>query len=186
MTGPVISPDGKFSWDGSSWVPIDNRKESQTIEIRDSAIAGDVNLTQNISTTPSISCQNCGAVGNIQLIPCDNANTKVACQNKICNLCKSSSYNNYCDSCKISIEEEFKENRQKEKYLLAEREKIHAQKHQIEFQKWSIKKDLEIENEREKRFLEIDKYEKSVDFRIFLIKIIFSMFLFIILLLFIF
>jgi len=64
MVDHVLSPDGKFMWTGSEWIPspptVDNQEPlpsaSQSGDIRDSVVMGDVNrqITQNITyqTTP--------------------------------------------------------------------------------------------------------------------------------------
>ena len=31
MSGPVISPDGKFLWTGNSWVPVDNSNPDNSL-----------------------------------------------------------------------------------------------------------------------------------------------------------
>ena len=47
MTDPVISPDGKWMWTGSEWIPAPPAAESVSVSMQDSVIAGDVNITQN-------------------------------------------------------------------------------------------------------------------------------------------
>ena len=47
MTDPVISPDGKWMWTGSEWIPAPPAAEPVSVSMQDSVIAGDVNITQN-------------------------------------------------------------------------------------------------------------------------------------------
>ena len=47
MTDPVISPDGKWMWTGSEWIPATPGVETALFSVQDSVIAGDVNITQN-------------------------------------------------------------------------------------------------------------------------------------------
>ena len=41
MSEPVYSPDGKFMWSGSEWIPAPP-KASQTLNMQDSVVGGDV------------------------------------------------------------------------------------------------------------------------------------------------
>ena len=41
MSEPVISPDGKFMWSGSEWIPAPP-KGNQTLNMQDSVVGGDV------------------------------------------------------------------------------------------------------------------------------------------------
>ena len=50
MTDPVISPDGKSMWTGDEWIPIPSGPSKVSVSLQDSVIAGDLNITQNIST----------------------------------------------------------------------------------------------------------------------------------------
>ncbi len=49
MTKNPISPDGKFMWTGSEWIPVPPNTSSQktSMLLQDSVIGGDVNITQN-------------------------------------------------------------------------------------------------------------------------------------------
>ena len=47
MTDPVLSPDGKWMWTGSEWIPAPPAAEPVSVSMQDSVIAGDVNITQN-------------------------------------------------------------------------------------------------------------------------------------------
>ena len=51
MSTPVISPDGKMQWDGTQWIPLNQK----TNIIQDSVVMGDlkteINYQQNFSTT---------------------------------------------------------------------------------------------------------------------------------------
>ena len=41
MSEPIYSPDGKFMWSGSEWIPAPP-KASQTLNMQDSVVGGDV------------------------------------------------------------------------------------------------------------------------------------------------
>ena len=50
MADPIISPDGKWMWAGDDWIPAPPSSESevqQNINFKDSAIGGDINITNN-------------------------------------------------------------------------------------------------------------------------------------------
>ena len=49
MSEPIFSPDGKWMWSGSEWVPAPPSTESpqsSDLVVQDSAVAGDINVTQ--------------------------------------------------------------------------------------------------------------------------------------------
>ena len=50
MTDPVISPDGKSIWTGEEWIPVPPGTGKVSVSLQDSVIAGDLNITQNISS----------------------------------------------------------------------------------------------------------------------------------------
>jgi abortive infection bacteriophage resistance protein len=50
MTDPVISPDGNLMWTGEEWIPVPPSSGKVSVSLQDSVIAGDVNITQNISS----------------------------------------------------------------------------------------------------------------------------------------
>ena len=50
MTDPVISPDGKSMWTGEEWIPVPPGSGKVSVSLQDSVIAGDLNITQNISS----------------------------------------------------------------------------------------------------------------------------------------
>ena len=48
MADPIISPDGKFIWTGTEWIPAPpNPSQSANVSLQDSVIGGDVTITQN-------------------------------------------------------------------------------------------------------------------------------------------
>ena len=50
MTDPIFSPDGKWMWTGSEWIPAPPTSASSadsTINLQDSMMSGDVNVGQN-------------------------------------------------------------------------------------------------------------------------------------------
>ena len=50
MSGPIYSPDGKFIWDGTEWVPVSSGI-NQTVNMQDSVIGGDVVSNTNIQAS---------------------------------------------------------------------------------------------------------------------------------------
>jgi len=49
MSEPIFSPDGKWMWSGSEWVPAPpsiESPQSSDLVVQDSAVAGDINVTQ--------------------------------------------------------------------------------------------------------------------------------------------
>jgi tetratricopeptide (TPR) repeat protein len=48
MADPIFSPDGKFMWTGSEWILApSSTSQSANVNLHDSVIGGDVNITQN-------------------------------------------------------------------------------------------------------------------------------------------
>ena len=48
MTDPVLSPDGKWMWTGTEWIPAPpSSSQSANVSLQDSVISGDVTITQN-------------------------------------------------------------------------------------------------------------------------------------------
>jgi len=50
MADPIISPDGKWMWTGADWIPTPPTSElgvQQNINFKDSAIGGDINITNH-------------------------------------------------------------------------------------------------------------------------------------------
>ncbi|MDC0502515.1 tetratricopeptide repeat protein [Euryarchaeota archaeon] len=44
----ILSPDGKFMWTGSKWIPApQSSSQSANVNLQDSVVGGDVNFTQN-------------------------------------------------------------------------------------------------------------------------------------------
>ena len=41
VSEPIYSPDGKFMWSGSEWIPVPP-ESNQTVNLQDSVIGGDV------------------------------------------------------------------------------------------------------------------------------------------------
>ena len=50
MSGVKISPDGKWIWDGSEWIPNTQKTE---IQMADSVIGGDIISNQNVNSVDS-------------------------------------------------------------------------------------------------------------------------------------
>jgi tetratricopeptide (TPR) repeat protein len=64
MTDPVISPDGKWMWTGSEWIPAppsslsaSNSAATQTGDVRDSVVMGDINRQISSSHSTNVSLQ---------------------------------------------------------------------------------------------------------------------------------
>ena len=53
MDGPVFSPDGKWMWSGSEWIPAPPGQGSQQLNMQDSVIGGDVIHTTTIHNDPT-------------------------------------------------------------------------------------------------------------------------------------
>ena len=53
MDDAVISPDGKWMWSGSEWIPAPPKQSSQQLNMQDSVIAGDVISNTTIHNDPS-------------------------------------------------------------------------------------------------------------------------------------
>jgi hypothetical protein len=53
MDDAVISPDGKWMWSGSEWIPAPPKQSSQQVNMQDSVIAGDVISNTTIHNDPS-------------------------------------------------------------------------------------------------------------------------------------
>jgi len=54
MSGPVMSPDGKFMWTGDEWVPAPPSSEGNNISMQDSVIGGDVVSNTVINNDPAV------------------------------------------------------------------------------------------------------------------------------------
>jgi hypothetical protein len=56
MSNPVMSPDGKYMWSGSEWIPSppsDALDSKPSILMQDSVVSGGINFTQNIGPNAS-------------------------------------------------------------------------------------------------------------------------------------
>ena len=50
MSGGKVSPDGKWAWDGSEWIP---NTQATEIQMSDSVISGDIISNQNVNSVDS-------------------------------------------------------------------------------------------------------------------------------------
>ena len=67
MVAPTLSPDGKFMWTGSEWIPAPpGSTQTANVNLQDSVVGGDVNITQN-HNQETLTCPNCGAIGSVLL-----------------------------------------------------------------------------------------------------------------------
>ena len=62
MSEPTFSPDGKWMWNGSEWIPappIGNSETPKTTELKvqDSAVAGDINVTNETNIHQSVDAE---------------------------------------------------------------------------------------------------------------------------------
>jgi hypothetical protein len=70
MAPPTFSPDGKFMWTGSEWIPAPpGSTQTANVNLQDSVVGGDVNITQN-HNQETLTCPNCGTKGSVQLLAC--------------------------------------------------------------------------------------------------------------------
>jgi hypothetical protein len=70
MVAPTLSPDGKFMWTGSEWIPAPpGSTQTANVNLQDSVVGGDVNITQN-HNQETLTCPNCGTKGSVQLLAC--------------------------------------------------------------------------------------------------------------------
>ena len=53
MSGPVLSPDGKYMWTGSEWIPSPPSDGGNAINMQDSVIGGDVISNTTINNDPA-------------------------------------------------------------------------------------------------------------------------------------
>lgn len=53
MSGPIMSPDGKYMWTGSEWIPAPPNEGGNSINMQDSVIGGDVISNTTINNDPA-------------------------------------------------------------------------------------------------------------------------------------
>ena len=53
MADPVFSPDGKWMWSGSEWIPAPPGQASQQLNMQDSVIGGDVVHNTVVNNDPA-------------------------------------------------------------------------------------------------------------------------------------
>ena len=103
MTGPIISPDGKWMWTGSEWIPAPPTSASaddSIINLGDSVISGNVNIELYPNdSSPTNNLRNGGILDGI-CPSCSKMkeNTDcVGCGENFCKLC--SNHPEVCDPC---------------------------------------------------------------------------------------
>jgi len=65
MADPIFSPDGKFMWTGSDWIPSPpTSSQSANVNLQDSVVGGDVNIN-NTEIIHEVECPNCNSIGSI-------------------------------------------------------------------------------------------------------------------------
>jgi len=99
MDEPVYSPDGKFMWNGSEWIPTEELQEQSllnerdvanrppadsSIKVSDSVVMGDIHQQTHITQVDARgkNCPNCGAT-NIVIMKCQQE----GCSNSFCEIC---------------------------------------------------------------------------------------------------
>jgi hypothetical protein len=82
MSDPVFSPDGKLMWTGSEWIPAP--PASQSVDVRDSVIMGDVHQETHITSIDGRErkCPNCNST-NVIIMVCQ----KDECNTAFCEIC---------------------------------------------------------------------------------------------------
>ena len=71
MADPIFSPDGKFMWTGSEWIPappVSPTSAQSTVNLQDSMMSGDVNIEQNSSeASTAINLRDSAMSGDINI-----------------------------------------------------------------------------------------------------------------------
>ena len=83
MNAPVMSPDGKFMWTGSEWIPAPPKETEQPsvdLDIHDSVVMGDITII-NSSTEKRIECTKCDEAGMYSTGSCPVCMELKGCQN---------------------------------------------------------------------------------------------------------
>ena len=70
MSGPVFSPDGKWMWTGSEWIPAPpSSSQSGNINHQDSVVSGEINVEQfSNDFSSSISLKDSVMSGDINIV----------------------------------------------------------------------------------------------------------------------
>ena len=83
MADPIFSPDGKFMWTGSEWIPAPPKETEQSsvdLDIHDSVVMGDITII-NSSTEKRIECTKCDEAGMYSTGSCPVCMELKGCQN---------------------------------------------------------------------------------------------------------
>jgi len=98
MSDPVMSPDGKFMWSGSEWLPS---PPQPIANLTDSVVSGEIaggdidkSITNIYSSSSKSECPNCRTVGEFPIYVCKN----MGCNNSFCDHCKTP-YGDICQRC---------------------------------------------------------------------------------------
>ena len=73
MTDHIISPDGKFMWTGSEWIPAPPTTTTETtssasVSLQDSMVGGDIQISQSSSSPEGkVSLQDSAIGGDINI-----------------------------------------------------------------------------------------------------------------------
>ena len=146
MADPIFSPDGKWMWTGSEWIPVPPSESTATVNVQDGVIAGDVIINDSSS-----SCVSCGSKGVTQIA---------------CSYCRKMSH---CNICEPEIVEERSEKRLcLECYdnLKNERKRIAEEDERKRIAEEDERKRIADELEKEKRIEEKrleDEYQRKSD-----------------------
>ena len=84
MSGPVFSPDGKWMWTGSEWIPSPPGMNTEVgmNAISDSVVMGNVSINDSASISSAVQnasqCNSCGS-NNVSIITCSTCNVQAYC-----------------------------------------------------------------------------------------------------------
>ena len=70
MSDPVYSPDGKYMWSGSDWIPVPpGTTQNASINLQDSVVTGDVIINDKVKSMSLANiCRICDKKGFFDLV----------------------------------------------------------------------------------------------------------------------
>ena len=84
MSDPIMSPDGKFMWTGSEWIPAPPvpAPASASANIVDSVVMGNVSINDTSAISNAVQnasqCRNCSS-NNVSIIICSECKEQAFC-----------------------------------------------------------------------------------------------------------
>ena len=98
MSDPVYSPDGKYMWSGSEWIPVPpGTTQNASINLQDSVVSGDVIINNKVEAIlPINTCRICNKEGMFDVMTCSK------CNEKQCESCTENKGNIF--TCKKCVE----------------------------------------------------------------------------------